>query len=79
MNVWDLDTKKRVATLTGHNSTVTSMALSEDGCTLLTAGRDKVRLMCELFVRHCRMFSLAPLIIFHLWDASSFFLMSTRY
>ncbi|XP_024179568.1 transducin beta-like protein 3 isoform X1 [Rosa chinensis] len=48
VNVWDLDTKKRVATLTEHNSTVTSMALSEDGRTLLTAGRDKVVILWNL-------------------------------
>ena len=44
MHVWDLLAKKCVATLNGHHSTVTSMALSEDGTMLLTAGRDKVRL-----------------------------------
>ena len=41
--MWDLLTKKCVATLDKHFSTVTSMAVSEDGRTLLTAGRDKVR------------------------------------
>ncbi|CAN0878554.1 Protein TORMOZ EMBRYO DEFECTIVE, partial [Linum grandiflorum] len=42
VRVWDLLTKKCVATLDKHFSTVTSMAVSEDGRTLLTAGRDKV-------------------------------------
>lgn len=35
--------KKCIATL-GHESTVTSFAISEDGWTLLSAGRDKARL-----------------------------------
>ncbi|CAL1388110.1 unnamed protein product [Linum trigynum] len=42
VRVWDLLGKKCVATLAKHFSTVTSMAVSEDGWTLLTAGRDKV-------------------------------------
>ena len=49
MHVWDILTKKCVATLNGHHSTVTSMALSEDGGTLLTAGRDKVWLKLNYF------------------------------
>ncbi|CAN1257029.1 Protein TORMOZ EMBRYO DEFECTIVE [Linum perenne] len=42
VRVWDLLAKKCVATLEKHFSTVTSMSVSEDGQTLLTAGRDKV-------------------------------------
>ncbi|XP_023512801.1 transducin beta-like protein 3 [Cucurbita pepo subsp. pepo] len=41
VRVWDLMSKKCIATL-GHESTVTSFAISEDGWTLLSAGRDKV-------------------------------------
>jgi U3 small nucleolar RNA-associated protein 13 len=39
--VWDLLHKKCVATFKKHDSAVTSMAISEDGQILLTAGRDK--------------------------------------
>lgn len=46
--------KKCVATL-GHESTVTSIDISEDGWTLLTAGRDKARL---------NFFSLSSLFFF---------------
>uniref|UniRef100_A0A2P2JNJ1 Uncharacterized protein MANES_09G127900 n=1 Tax=Rhizophora mucronata TaxID=61149 RepID=A0A2P2JNJ1_RHIMU len=42
IRVWDLLAKKCVSTMEKHFSTVTSMAVSEDGWTLLTAGRDKV-------------------------------------
>lgn len=42
VRVWDLTKKKCAATLEKHQSTVTSIAISEDGWTLLTAGRDKV-------------------------------------
>lgn len=42
VRVWDLAKKKCTATLEKHQSTVTSIAISEDGWTLLTAGRDKV-------------------------------------
>ena len=44
MRVWDVSkTKKKncIATLDNHCSAVTSLALSEDGWTLLSAGRDK--------------------------------------
>jgi U3 small nucleolar RNA-associated protein 13 len=44
VRVWDLLTKKCFATLERHFSSLTSMAVSEDGWTLLTAGRDKVQL-----------------------------------
>ncbi|KAL9382119.1 hypothetical protein Peur_025154 [Populus x canadensis] len=42
VRVWDLLAKKCFATLERHFSSLTSMAVSEDGWTLLTAGRDKV-------------------------------------
>ena len=41
MRVWDLLTKECLATFRKHESAVTSMAISEDGWILLTAGRDK--------------------------------------
>ncbi|KAJ4957547.1 hypothetical protein NE237_024658 [Protea cynaroides] len=42
VRVWNLVTKKCVAVLEKHFSAVTSLAVSEDGWTLLSAGRDKV-------------------------------------
>jgi len=42
VRVWNLETKKCVAVLKEHFSTVTSLSLSDDGQTLLSAGRDKV-------------------------------------
>ncbi|KAF5736320.1 transducin beta-like protein 3 [Tripterygium wilfordii] len=42
VRVWDLLAKKCVATLDRHFSTITSITISEDGWTLLSAGRDKV-------------------------------------
>ncbi|CAL5367966.1 unnamed protein product [Camellia sinensis] len=42
VRVWDLATKRCIATLDKHFSAVTSMAVSEDGWSLLSAGRDKV-------------------------------------
>ncbi|KAE8077499.1 hypothetical protein FH972_016059 [Carpinus fangiana] len=42
IRVWDILHKKCVATFKKHDSAVTSMAISEDGRILLTAGRDKV-------------------------------------
>jgi WD40 repeat protein len=42
IRVWNLESKKCVAVLKEHFSTVTSLILSEDGHTLLSAGRDKV-------------------------------------
>jgi WD40 repeat protein len=38
--VWDLRSKRRVARLTGHRSTVTSVGFSSDGRYLVTAGHD---------------------------------------
>jgi len=46
VRVWDISKTKRkncIATLDNHRSAVTSIAVSEDGWTLLSAGRDKVR------------------------------------
>ena len=42
VRVWNLETKKCVTVLKEHFSKVTSLALSDDGQTLLSAGRDKV-------------------------------------
>ncbi|CAD5197446.1 unnamed protein product [Musa acuminata subsp. malaccensis] len=42
VRVWNLESKKCVAVLEKHFSPVTSLALSEDGQILLSAGRDKV-------------------------------------
>ncbi|GMF19212.1 unnamed protein product [Phytophthora lilii] len=42
VRVWDLYTQKQVACIQGHMSLVTSVAFSEDGYTMLSAGRDKV-------------------------------------
>ncbi|OVA02911.1 WD40 repeat [Macleaya cordata] len=42
VRVWDLVSKKSVAVLEKHFSRVTSLAVSENGWTLLSAGRDKV-------------------------------------
>lgn len=41
VRVWDLIGKKCLSTLEKHQSAITSMAISEDGWTLLSAGRDK--------------------------------------
>ncbi|CAL0306816.1 unnamed protein product [Lupinus luteus] len=51
VRVWDLSkTKKKncIATLDNHRSAVTSIAVSEDGWTLLSAGRDKVVTLWDL-------------------------------
>ncbi len=42
IKIWDLISKTCVATLQAHFSAVTSLAISEDGWTLLSAGRDGV-------------------------------------
>ncbi|KAK4351097.1 hypothetical protein RND71_030410 [Anisodus tanguticus] len=42
VRVWDLMRKKCLSTLEKHQSAITSMSISEDGWTLLSAGRDKV-------------------------------------
>eukprot|EP01018_Ginkgo_biloba_P035898 Gb_13772 [translate_table: standard] len=42
VRVWDLVTKKCIAVLEKHFSTVTSLAVSANGWNLLSAGRDKV-------------------------------------
>ncbi|KAF3432659.1 hypothetical protein FNV43_RR23761 [Rhamnella rubrinervis] len=54
VQVWDLLSKKCIATLNGHHSTVTSLAVSEDGGTLLSAGRDKVVLLWDLRDYSCK-------------------------
>ena len=42
IKIWDLISKTCVATLQAHFSAVTSLSISEDGWTLLSAGRDGV-------------------------------------
>ncbi|KAH7855131.1 hypothetical protein Vadar_021569 [Vaccinium darrowii] len=54
VKVWNLATKKCIATLDKHFSTVTSMAVSEDGWTLLSAGRDKVVNLWDLHDYGCK-------------------------
>jgi len=41
VRVWSLESKKCIAVLEKHFSPVTSLSLSEDGQTLLSAGRDQ--------------------------------------
>ncbi|CAJ1943861.1 unnamed protein product [Sphenostylis stenocarpa] len=51
VRVWDVSkTKKKncIATLDNHRSAVTSLAISEDGWTLLSGGRDKVVTLWDL-------------------------------
>ncbi|CAJ1943856.1 unnamed protein product [Sphenostylis stenocarpa] len=51
VRVWDVSkTRKKncVATLDNHRSTGTSLAISEDGWTLLSGGRDKVVTLWDL-------------------------------
>ncbi|KAJ7956236.1 Transducin beta-like protein 3 [Quillaja saponaria] len=48
VRAWDLVSKKCIAVLDNHRSAVTSMAISEDGWTLLSAGRDKVVTLWDL-------------------------------
>lgn len=55
VRVWDLLAKKCVATLDKHFSTVTSMAISSDGLTLLSAGRDKVVNLWDLHDYNCKL------------------------
>ncbi|KAK7389072.1 hypothetical protein VNO78_23904 [Psophocarpus tetragonolobus] len=51
VRVWDISKTKRkncIATLDNHRSAVTSLAISEDGWMLLSAGRDKVVTLWDL-------------------------------
>ncbi|OMO84994.1 hypothetical protein CCACVL1_10485 [Corchorus capsularis] len=54
IRIWDLLANKCVATLGKHFSAVSSMAISEDGWTLLTAGRDKVVILWDLHDYSCK-------------------------
>ncbi|PSS04567.1 Transducin beta-like protein [Actinidia chinensis var. chinensis] len=54
VRVWDLGTKRCIATLEKHFSTVTSLSVSEDGWTLLSAGRDKVVNLWDLHDYGCK-------------------------
>nr|GEV76421.1 transducin beta-like protein 3 [Tanacetum cinerariifolium] len=53
--VWDLTSKKCVATLERHRSSVTSVAITEDGWTLLSGGRDQVINLWNLHDYSCTM------------------------
>nr|XP_043621391.1 transducin beta-like protein 3 [Erigeron canadensis] len=55
VRVWDLTSKKCLATLERHRSTVTSIAITEDGWTLLSGGRDQVVNMWNLHDFSCIM------------------------
>ena len=48
IKIWDLISKSCVATLQAHFSAVTSLAISEDGWTLLSGGRDGVVVLWNL-------------------------------
>ncbi|KAL3497681.1 hypothetical protein ACH5RR_040413 [Cinchona calisaya] len=54
IRIWDLTSKKCVATLEKHQSAITSLAISEDGETLLSAGRDKVVNLWNLHDFSCK-------------------------
>ncbi|KAM7273147.1 hypothetical protein ACFE04_027811 [Oxalis oulophora] len=54
VRVWDLQVKKCKAALKKHFSAITSMAISEDGLTLLSAGRDKVVNLWSLDDYNCK-------------------------
>ncbi|KAF9603413.1 hypothetical protein IFM89_036114 [Coptis chinensis] len=65
VRVWDLVSKKCVAVLEKHFSTVTSLAVSENGCMLLSAGRDKACFCLDISVFH-----MTPVV--NLWDLHNF-------
>ncbi|RYR30029.1 hypothetical protein Ahy_B01g054797 isoform B [Arachis hypogaea] len=69
LRVWDVSkTKKKncIATLDNHRSAVTSLAVSEDGWTLLSAGRDKA---CSNETLSYILFYLVTLFfVVTLWD-----------
>ncbi|XVE62302.1 hypothetical protein DITRI_Ditri06bG0107400 [Diplodiscus trichospermus] len=54
VRVWDLVAKKCVAVLEKHFSAVSAIAVSEDGWTLLSAGRDKVVNVWDLHDYRCK-------------------------
>ncbi|EEF42388.1 U3 small nucleolar RNA-associated protein, putative [Ricinus communis] len=54
VRVWNLASKKCIATLERHFTTVTSLEVSEDGWTLLSAGRDKVVNLWDLHDYTCK-------------------------
>ncbi|KAE8707862.1 hypothetical protein F3Y22_tig00110372pilonHSYRG00187 [Hibiscus syriacus] len=58
VRVWDLLVKKCVAVLEKHFLVVSSVAVSEDGWTLLSAGRDKVVNLWDLHDYKCK--SIVP-------------------
>ncbi|KAJ8762065.1 hypothetical protein K2173_006667 [Erythroxylum novogranatense] len=55
IRVWDLLSKRCISTLDKHFSAITSLAVSEDGWTLLSAGRDKVVNLWDLKDYACKM------------------------
>ncbi len=48
VNLWDLNTKKRIKILTGHNDRVTSIDFSDDGKTLISGSRDGTVLVWDI-------------------------------
>ena len=61
--VWDLTSKKCVATLERHRSSVTSVAITEDGWTLLSGGRDQVFFSSFALCNHICTRSLPTILI----------------
>lgn len=59
VRVWSLESKKCVAVLEKHFASVTSLSLSEDGNTLLSAGRDQVVNVWDL---HTHSFQMTILV-----------------
>ncbi|CAI9095529.1 OLC1v1031510C1 [Oldenlandia corymbosa var. corymbosa] len=54
IRIWDLTRKKCLATLEKHLSAVTSLAITEDGGTLLSSGRDKIVNLWSLHDFSCK-------------------------
>ena len=48
VNLWDLNTKKRIKILTGHNDGVKSIDFSDDGKTLISGSRDGTVLVWDI-------------------------------
>ena len=46
--VWDIESEKRVKTLTGHSDSITSLAYSADGATLVSGSKDGTVLLWEM-------------------------------
>ena len=53
LKVWDLATKKCLATLQGHSNTVTSVAVSPTGRRVVSASRDKTLKVWDVATGKC--------------------------